>query len=393
MFGGLAVVLVAAFYLPFTLLAPTPHAEVTRAEVATPTSTAATIEWPSYGASALGAIGYDGVLTQSGSTEQLPMASIAKIITTLVVLDAHPLELGDSGPTITTNQADVELYQHYLALNGSLAPVRVGLELTQLQLLQLSLVHSANNYVGTLVNWAFGSEDAFVPIAQQWLADHGLTGTTLVEPTGIDPADTATAADLVHLGELALANPVVAQLVSTKKVDVPGVGTLENTNALLGVDGVNGLKTGTLDDFGANLLFSANRTYGDSTITVVGVVLGAKDHDVLDGDITTALDDVFAGFQEIPLTTAGTVYGQATTRWGERSDIVAATSATVLVWSDTPITVDETLTTVVTGAAGADVGDLDFTIGDQDYTVDLVLARALTDPGAAWRLTHPFSLG
>lgn len=391
-FGGLGLAILAAFYLPFTLLAPTPVAHVSTADVESPTSSAASIQWPSYGASALGAVGYDGVLASSGSTDQLPMASITKVITTLVVLQQKPLEVGQSGPTITTTAADVALYNHYLSLNGSLAPVRSGLELTQLQLLQLALVHSANNYVATLVNWAFGSEDAFLPVAQKWLTDNGLTSTTIVEPTGIDPGDTATASDLVQLGKLALANPLVAQLVSTTDIDVPGVGTFENTNELLGVDGVTGLKTGTLEKSGANLLFSADRTYGDSTVTIVGVVLGGKNHTALDKDILTALDGVFAGFHEVPLTKAGTVYGTATTTWGQSSDIVAATSTTVLVWSDTPISVDEKLDTITVGAKGDDVGDLDFSVGEQDYTVDLELASPLTDPGAGWRLSHPFEV-
>ncbi|MFT4122718.1 MAG: D-alanyl-D-alanine carboxypeptidase [Microbacteriaceae bacterium] len=389
-FGGLGTALVAAFYLPFALLAPISPATVARADVAAPTSAAASIAWPDYGASAIGAVGYDGVLASSGKTKALPMASITKVITALVVLQAKPLDVGEDGPTITTTAADVALYNHYLALNGSLAPVSAGLELSELQLLQLGLVHSANNYVATLVNWAFGSEDAFLPVATQWLADNGLTSTTIVEPTGIDPADVATASDLVALGKLALANPVIAELASTASIDIPGVGQFDNTNELLGVDGVTGLKTGTLEDSGANLLFSADRSYGDTTVTVVGVVLGGADHDSLDDDILTLLDGVFAGFQEVSLTTAGTVYATATTAWGQSAELVAATSATALVWSDTAITVDEQIDDILTGAAGADVGDLDFTVGDDDYTVDLALGSALEDPGAGWRLTHPF---
>ncbi|MDM4763152.1 D-alanyl-D-alanine carboxypeptidase [Galbitalea sp. SE-J8] len=389
-FGGLALVLLTAFYLPFSLLAPVSAARVTRTDVAAPTSAAASLAWPAYGASAIGAVGYDGVLGSAGSTDPLPMASISKVITALVVLEAKPLGVGESGPTITTTQADVDLYRHYLALNGALATVRVGLQLSELQLLQLALVKSANNYVGTLVNWAFGSQDAFLPVARKWLTDHRLTGTTIVEPTGIDPKNVSTATDLVRLGELAIANPLVAQLVSTTKIDIPGVGEFENSNALLGVDGVTGLKTGTLDTAGANLLFSAAKTYGDSTVTVIGVVLGGKDHPTIDRDIQALLDGVYAGFHEVQLTTAGTRYGTATTPWGQTSDIVAATTASVLVWSDTPISVRESISPISTGVAGADVGDLDITVGDRDYTVDLALRSALVDPGPGWRLTHPF---
>ena len=67
------------------------------------------------------------------------------------------------------------------------------------------------------------------------------------------------------------------------------VGLVENTNELLGTNGVTGIKTGTLDTFGANLLFSAEYPIGSSTVTVIGVVLGGTDHQTLDAAITALL--------------------------------------------------------------------------------------------------------
>ncbi len=110
----------------------------------------------------IGAIGYPGVLAQSGATTPLPMASITKVITALVVLEAHPLAVGESGPVATMTSADAALYGTYLAQNGTVANVRAGMTFTELQLLELTLVKSANNYTMSMALWAFGSQDAYL---------------------------------------------------------------------------------------------------------------------------------------------------------------------------------------------------------------------------------------
>ncbi len=390
-FGTLAVVLVLAFYLPTTLLAPLPPVAADIDPVKTPASAVGTITLPAYGASAIGAVGFDGILAKSGNSDQLPMASISKLITMLVVLQEKPLKIGQAGPEITLGATDVANYGRYLALNGTVEPVRVGLTLSELQMLQVALIPSANNYAASLASWAYGSEAAFLAAAKAWLAKNGLTGITYVEPTGIDPANTATASDLVALGKLAVANPVIASITSTKKMTVPGVGKLENTNKLLGLRGVTGLKTGTLDGFGANLLYSATERIGSSAVTLIGVVLGAKTHPILDRDLRSTLVSAVSAFHDVSLTTAGEKFGSYSTAWG-RSALVATTRRSTLVFSHTPITVKVTAKKVALGARGTDVGTATFTVGAKTITVPLELARTVADPGPAWRLTHPAAL-
>jgi len=89
-FGGAALVLASSIYLPLTLLAPLKPAVVTVAAPVESASDVPALAFPGYGASAIGAVGYPGVLAQSGATTPLPMASITKVITALVVLEARP---------------------------------------------------------------------------------------------------------------------------------------------------------------------------------------------------------------------------------------------------------------------------------------------------------------
>jgi D-alanyl-D-alanine carboxypeptidase (penicillin-binding protein 5/6) len=391
-FGGLGLLLTSLIYLPLTLLAPVKPAVATVAAPAAAAPEVPALDFPAYGASAIGAVGYPGVLAQNGATKPLPMASITKVITALVVLDRHPLTLGESGPTATMTAADAALYGTYLAQNGTVSTVRAGMTFTQRQLLELTLIKSANNYTTSMAVWAFGSQAAFVDAARAWLGEHKLDQIVITEPTGIDRSNVAPVDQLIELGRIALEHPVIAQIVASKQADVPPFGVLPNTNLLLGRDGVDGIKTGTLDDFGANLLFSADYVVGESTVTVIGVVLGGPDHDVIDRDILKLLDTAVANFTEVEVAADAEAFATYTAIWGDSVTAVAADRTTLLTWAGTPVTVEVLTDELRTGTAGEDVGDLVFTSGPMTVRADLELADDLDDPGLWWRLTNPAAL-
>ena len=87
------LVLALAFYLPLTLLAPIPHTASTPTSYSAPVTTKPVISMPGYGDSAIAAVGYPGLLAAGGGTSPLPIASITKIITALVVLQKEPLSV------------------------------------------------------------------------------------------------------------------------------------------------------------------------------------------------------------------------------------------------------------------------------------------------------------
>ncbi|MBX3099752.1 MAG: D-alanyl-D-alanine carboxypeptidase [Salinibacterium sp.] len=389
--GGLAV-LATLFYLPLTLLAPIQPIDPTVEAYTPPAAVAPVVGFPAYGASGVGAVGYPGVLASAGSTEPLPIASISKIITALVVLDAHPLALGETGPNVTFGDIDQGFYDAQLADGGVVEWVYPGQVMTQRNVMNVMLMESANNYAESLASWGYGSEAAFVDAARSWLARHGLTNTSIDEPTGVSPNNRSTVGDLIEIGKLAEANPVIAEIVSTQSMFVPEIGTIENRNGLLGVDGVDGIKTGTLDEAGSCLLFSQDHTVGSTVITIVGVVLGGPDHATIDAAIRSLLAEVDAGFTEVTLTTAGTEFAQYETPWGDAATAVAAHDATIAVWSATPVTVDITVDQLHLAEKGSTVGRLVFTVGTRTITVPLTLSATIDDPGPWWRLTNPVEL-
>ena len=391
-FAAVAVVLGTVFYLPMTLLAPLGPVEAAVQQPDVAAQPAAVLEWPTPGSGAVGALGYDGVLATGGAEAAAPIASISKIISALVVLQAKPLAIGDTGPDITFTAKDVAIRNAYRAINGSTEPVSAGLVLSQRQVMDVMLVESANNYAESLVTWAFGSVDDFVPVANEWLATNGMASTHIVEPTGMSPQNVSTASDLVTLGKLALANPVIAAIVSTSTETVPNVGDLENSNKLLGQDGVKGIKTGTLDEAGACLLFAADYVVGGETVTIVGAVLGGVDHKSLNVGVKTLLADVEAGFHEITLVSAGQSFGEYTTPWGDTAGLVAAKDATTVVWSDAPVATSIDTDDVGVAKKGTDVGTATFTVEGEQISVPLELAATIDDPGPWWRITNPGAL-
>lgn len=391
-FGGLGLVLSTAIYLPLTLLAPLDEATATEAEFSAPVTEQLELAFPDFGATAVGAIGFDGTLASSGSTKPVAIASITKVVTVLVTLEEKPLSAEENGPTITTTQNDVDIYNRQVAWNGSVAPVRPGLNLTERQLIELILVKSSNNYSETLVNWAFGSEELYLDKARAWLAKNNLDDTRLTDSTGLDSGNRSTSADLIELAKLALAHPVVSVVVDTEKVQIDGIGELKNTNALLPLRGIRGIKTGTTDDAGACLLFAADYTIGAHTVTVVGVMLGGENHPSLNERIRSLLSTVKKSFHEVELTEQGAEFGSFDTEWGDSATAIAATDASALVWRDEPIAADIRLDPIVTAERGSRAGVATFTIGDETITVPLKLSRTIDDPGPWWRLSNPNEL-
>jgi D-alanyl-D-alanine carboxypeptidase (penicillin-binding protein 5/6) len=398
-FGILAIVIGILGYSGGALFRPIPAAAATLETPEALTSTlvqpATPVSWPGFGRGALGAVGFDGVLTSSGEQTPFPIASITKTITSLVVLDAKPLTAGDQGPSITLTDADVGFYYDTIAENGSAAPVVAGSVFTQRQMLEALLLPSANNYSISLAVWAFGSVDAYLEAARAWLDARGLTGTTVTNTSGLGETNVSTPSDLVTIGKLVLADPALASIVSEPTATLPAIGEVENTNALLGQYGVTGLKTGTDDASGACLLFSADLQVEGRTVTVVGVILGADNHTVLNDAVVSLLQSVPAGFHQVQLATAGAPVGSYDTAWGEAAKVVVASDASVLVWQDTPITVEPRARAIEAGATGSTVGTLSYTVGAgaeggaATIEVPIALEADVAPVTPWWRLTNP----
>ena len=376
---------VAASYEP-RVVVPGPAEIVLPAEGAAVVSVAGADEY-------LGATAGDALAT-SGSNDPRPIASITKLITALVVLDAHPLaDANDPGPTIVFDKADHDLYDKYYVMGATIAAMPTGSSMSQRDALATMLIPSASNYAEAVSAWAFGSQWGFLGAAREWLAAHGLTGTTIVEPTGISPRNVSTPSDLITIGKLAAANPALAKIVATPGLSLAGPGPMNSTNALLGSEGITGLKTGNLGPGNYTMLYSARLDVGTAQpLTVIGVVLGGSSRESVNAGILTTLSQLREGFHQVPLAERGDPLGSYRTPWGSKVRLVVGDDASIFTWSDTPVTVSMTTTTPVAYEDGEVVGSLTWTAGPNTTTVDIELEGSISPPTAWWRLTHPLEL-
>ncbi|HEX9042816.1 MAG TPA: D-alanyl-D-alanine carboxypeptidase [Trebonia sp.] len=229
------------------------------------------VSWPADGTSAAYISGY-GVAEGPGATRQVPIASVAKLMTAYVILQDHPLSGTGSGPDITVQPSEAAAYPSQVADGDSLVIVAAGERLTERQALEALLLPSADNMAWILARWDAGSQAAFTARMNAAARRLGMTGTSYTDPSGLDPSTVSTAADQVRLGTAAMGVPALAAITALPTAVVPVAGVVRNYNTLLGQDGIVGLKTGSTQAAGGCLLVAAwSRASGRKTLIVAAV--------------------------------------------------------------------------------------------------------------------------
>lgn len=198
------------------------------------------------------------VLLEKNSQDVAPMASITKLLTAMVVLDARqdPEEL----LTIATDDLDT--------LKHTRRGVPVGHSYTRRSLLERALLASDNRAASSLARHYPGGMPGFLDAARRKIDALGLVRTTLAEPTGLSPDNRSTASDLVAVVSAAAVYPDIARITSqAERTDAPHgeVDPVRNTNHLVGRKGWDILlsKTGFTNEAGRCLVMrlrSAGRT-------------------------------------------------------------------------------------------------------------------------------------
>jgi len=380
----LLVALVALGIYLYSRPLPAGNAKATLSSVKT--AEAVDLPWPVYGQGALGARGY-GVLTTHGEQKPVPIASITKIVTALAVLKEKPLAKGEKGPNITINSDDVAIYNEFVSQGGSVTPITRGSQISEYDGLQSMLIPSSNNMAATVAKWAFGSVDNYVKYANQMLSDMGFKQTHVDEASGFSTKSVSTATELIKLGEIALANEVIAEIVKKDTVNLPFAGAVNNINWLLGTEGVIGIKTGNTDEAGGCLLFAAQKTIFGQPITLIGAILGAPSRYEAIADSRDVLRDVEKSFEKVTIIKKGQVLGNYVTLWGAKSELIASDELTIVIWKGASIEPTfKTLATSSSKLAGNHVGEVKVTYGEQQKSVPVELKNDLPSPSWYWRL-------
>ena len=350
--------------------------------------TAPTVPWPDVGSAAIGASSV-GLIATSGDVAPIPTASLAKVMTALVVLADKPMALGDTGPTAVMTNQDVAVYRADLADQQSVVAVAAGEQLNEFQALEGLLVGSGNNLADTLARWDAGSVSAFVTKMNAQAALLHLTDTTFADPAGVSLKTVSTPSDLVRLGIAGMQQEVLAQIVNLPQANLPVAGTVYNVNSALGANGIIGIKTGFGLNLGANFLFAAAVTIDGQPVTLFGCLMGQPTLDATFNGARALIELMKSSLHVRLLVARNGGVGAYVAGWGSRTDIVATSSVSLVEWPgmqvreqlDAPAVMVDTLV-----PSGEPAGHLRVSLGDQQLNVPLVTASRLEPPGFAWRL-------
>jgi len=139
------------------------------------------------------------VLFSKNDTAVLPIASITKLMTALIVTEAEqPLD-----QTLSITRADVD------TLKGSQSRLRVGTRLTRGEMLHLALMSSENRAAHALGRHYPGGMQAFVAAMNRKANELGMTDTRFADPTGLSSGNQSSARDLAVLVKTAYANDLI----------------------------------------------------------------------------------------------------------------------------------------------------------------------------------------
>ena len=166
------------------------------------------------------------VLFSKNETAVLPIASITKLMTALIVTEAgQPLD-----QVLTITQADVD------TLKGTTSRLRVGTRLSRGELLHLALMASENRAAHALGRSYPGGVHAFVAAMNRRADDLGMIDTRFADPTGLSSENQSSARDLAALVKAAGDNELIRSL-STSPAHHVAVGSRDlyyrNSNRLV----------------------------------------------------------------------------------------------------------------------------------------------------------------
>ena len=234
------------------------------------------------------------VLYEKNADQQMPIASITKVMTLLLTFEA----IHDGRLTLDTL---VPVSEHAYHMGGSQIWLEPGEQFTLDEMIKAICVSSANDAAVAVAELVGGSEQGFVQMMNDRAAELGMTNTTFHNACGLDTeGHLSTARDVAIMSRQILTTcPEVLHYTGIWTDTLRGGATqLVNTNKLLRrYNGITGLKTGTTSGAGVCISASATR----DGLNLIAVVLGAPSSKDRFEAAATLLDYGFAAWRAAPL--------------------------------------------------------------------------------------------
>ena len=324
------------------------------------------------------------VLYSRNANLRLPMASITKIMTAVIVLESLKLD------------AEVQASSNATGTLGSGIALQKGEVLTVEQLLYALLVSSANDAAIALAEATAGSVGSFVETMNDKAETLGLTNTHFVNPNGLNAeGHYSSARDLATLAGYAMKDPVFRSIVRTGTYSLPWPGhdtprKLESQNLLLGKYAwVTGIKTGSTPYARYCLVSSGTR----DGVSLMNVLLGAENDDLRWSETEALMSYGFSLYPRTVLIDKGEFVTElgVPDPLGRSIRLVADRSLTVSLYKSDKVssivTVDRDA--VLPVRAGDVFGTIEFVLnGESIGAARLISAQAVDVPTIRMIVTH-----
>ena len=271
------------------------------------------------------------VLFEQDAHKELPPASVTKIMTMLLALEAvedGKVKLSD----------EVVVSERAASMGGSQMYMEAGEVHTLEELLSGIAIVSANDACVAVSEYIAGSEEVFVEKMNKRAQELGMRDTHFVNTNGLPVTDHYTSAyDIAVMSRLLLQHEETQKWFTTWqttiKVGLPGKEKefgLTNTNKLIKqYPGANGIKTGFTQEAGYCLSASATK----ENTTLIAVVLGAQASGIRFSEVSKLLNYGFANYSSVTLAEKGQKMKKVKLEKGDPYTVnaVAAEKAAVLV--------------------------------------------------------------
>ncbi len=230
------------------------------------------------------------VLFEQNADEALPPASVTKIMTLLLVMEAIDDGRISLGDTVTTSEKAA-------AMGGSQVFLEVGEQMSVEDMIKCVVISSANDAACALAEHLCGSEEAFVAKMNERAKELGMNNAHFENTNGLDDTTEShlcSARDIAIMSrELIKHEKILSYTTIWMDTVRNGAFTLSNTNRLVRFyPGATGLKTGST----SKALFCISATAKRDNLHLIAVIMGSPTRDVRNAEAKKLLDYGFANY-------------------------------------------------------------------------------------------------
>lgn len=266
------------------------------------------------------------IMYEKNSEEKLPPASMTKIMTMLLIMEAI-----DQGKLKLDEK--IRTSEHAASMGGSQIFLEPGEEMTTEEMLKGIAIGSGNDAAVAVAERLAGSEEEFVHLMNKKAKELGLESTQFQNVTGLPVADHySSAKDMALMAKELLKYEDITKFTGTYedylREDTDKKFWLVNTNRLVKFyPGVDGLKTG----FTAEAKYCLTATAMKNGMRVIAVVFGAPTSKQRNAQVTKMLDYAFSQYETHPLHKREEAIGKVKVSKGSEKEVTAVTSEPISI--------------------------------------------------------------